>query len=391
MPIRIALIGPDGQAFALSANGETEQVLELKTASARFEFDNIPAAPTPSLLRGFSAPVRLTTDLGGSELAFLAAHDDDPVARWDSGQELAIRTLLASAARPAHPDAAKLIDLLTDATRTMLQDRGLDPGLGAVMLMLPDAAALAEYATPVDVAILTSVTNTIRETLAHRLRPVLLEVYNRTGPGNEDSESDLSAEAIGRRALHNAALRLLMAAPDAEIVALADRQFHAARGMTLRIGALAALADTDGPEREAALAAFYDRHKDNALTLDKWFSVQARADRPQTLGDVRRLMRHPDFTTGNPNRLRALISSFADGNFARFHDPAGEGYRLLADIVAHLDTTNPQVGARMLGPIRQWRRFAEPQRSRMEAVLKDLAGRVKSRDIFEVVNKSLAP
>ncbi len=101
-------------------------------------------------------------------------------------------------------------------------------------------------------------------------------------------------------------------------------------------------------------------------------------------------MRHPDFTTGNPNRLRALISAFADGNFTRFHDLEGNGYRLLADIVAHLDTTNPQVGARMLGPIRQWRRFAEPQRGLMEATLKDLALRVKSRDIFEVVSKSLA-
>jgi aminopeptidase N len=259
------------------------------------------------------------------------------------------------------------------------------------MLMLPDAAALAEYTSPVDVAALTATARTIRTTLAKRLRPVLLDVYGRTGPGNGDSESDLSAPAMGRRALHNAVLRLLMTVPDAETIALADRQFHAARGMTLRIGALAALADTDGPEREAALAAFYERHKDNALTVDKWFSVQARADRAQTLDDVRRLMRHPDFTTGNPNRLRALISGFADGNFARFHDPDGEGYRLLADIVAHLDATNPQVGARMLGPLRQWRRFAEPQRSRMEAVLKDLIDRVKSRDIFEVWSKSLAP
>jgi aminopeptidase N len=190
--------------------------------------------------------------------------------------------------------------------------------------------------------------------------------------------------------LHNAALRLLMTTPDDETVALAERQFHDAKGMTLRIGALAALADTDGPARETALAAFYQRHQGNALTVDKWFSVQARADRPQTLDDVRRLMRHPDFTTGNPNRLRALISAFADGNFTRFHDTAGDGYRLLADIVAHLDATNPQVGARMLGPLRQWRRFAEPQRGLMKTVLEDLNGRVKSRDIFEVVSRSLA-
>jgi aminopeptidase N len=391
IPVRVALIGPDGQPMALDASGATEKVLELKSSSARYDFDNIPAKPIPSLLRGFSAPVRLSTDLGGAELAFLAAHDSDPVARWDSGQELAMRTMLASAAHPPHGDAQKLLDLLADAIGTMLKDRTLDPGLGAAMLMLPDASALAEYSSPVDVATLTATAKTIRKALAERLRPILLEVYGRTGPGNEDSETDLSAQAMGRRALHNAVLRLMMAAPDGETVALADRQFHSARGMTLRIGALAALADTDGPERETALAAFYERHKDNALTVDKWFSVQARADRAQTLDDVRRLMRHPDFTTGNPNRLRALISGFADGNFARFHDRDGEGYRLLADIVAHLDATNPQVGARMLGPLRQWRRFAEPQRGQMETVLKELIGRVKSRDIFEVLSKSLAP
>jgi aminopeptidase N len=390
IPIRVALIGQDGTALALCGDGATETVLELKSASARFDFDNIPAKPTPSLLRGFSAPVRMATDLSGADLAFLTAHDDDPVARWDSGQELAVRCMLANAARPAKADAGALVDLLTDAIGTMLKDKALDPGLGAVMLMLPDASALAEYSSPVDVAALAETAKTVRTTLAERLRPTLLDIYGRTGPGNEDSESDLSAEAMGRRALHNAALRLLMAVPDAETVALADRQFHSARGMSLRIGALAALADTDRPEREAALAAFFERHKDNALTIDKWFSVQARADRPQTLDDVRRLMRHPDFTTGNPNRLRALISGFSDGNFTRFHDPAGEGYRLLADIVAHLDTTNPQVGARMLGPLRQWRRFANPQRDLMQAVLKDLITRVKSRDIFEVVSKSLA-
>jgi aminopeptidase N len=387
VPIRLALIGPDGKPQPLDDTGETEQVLELRGASARFDFDNIPAKPIPSLLRGFSAPVRLETDLGGPELAFLIAHDNDPVARWDAGQELGIRAMLAGGGQGAAPNADELADLLTEALDKMLRDPALDPGLGAVMLMLPDASGLAEYMTPVDVEALATTAKAIRVALAQRLRGPLLDIYARTGG---DAEDDLSARAMGNRALHNATLRLLMAAPDAETIALADRQFHGAKGMTLRIGALSALADTDGPERATALAAFYDRHRNNALALDKWFSVQARADRRQTLDDVRQLMRHPDFTTGNPNRLRALIGAFADGNFTRFHDPEGNGYRLLADIVTHLDTTNPQVGARMLGPIRQWRRFAEPQRGLMEAVLKDLESRVKSRDIFEVVSKSLA-
>jgi aminopeptidase N len=387
IPIRLSLIGADGKPLPLDPSGATERVLELKAPSARFDFDNIPAKPIPSLLRGFSAPVRLVTDLGGPELAFLIAHDDDPVARWDAGQELGIRAMLAGAGQGAAPDADRLADLLTEALGTMLENPALDSGLGAMMLMLPDAAGLAEYRTPVDVDALSTAARAIRTALAQRLRASLLAAYEATGGGAED---DLSAEAMGRRALHNATLRLLMTAPDAETIALADKQFRDAKGMTLRVGALSALADTDGPERASALAAFYERHKGNALAIDKWFSAQARADRPQTLEDVRILMRHPDFTTGNPNRLRSLIGAFADGNFTRFHDPAGNGYRLLADIVAHLDTTNPQVGARMLGPIRQWRRFADPQRGQMEAVLKDLAGKVKSRDIFEVVSKSLA-
>jgi aminopeptidase N len=390
MPIAIALIGADGKPAPLGPDGATECVLELREATAHFAFENIPAKPVPSLLRGFSAPVRLASDLDGAELAFLIAHDDDPVARWDAGQTLAVRAMLASAARPGDGESAALAGLLTDALGDMLGDETLDSGLGAAMLALPDAASLAEYAAPVDVAALAGAVRAIRAGIMQKLRGLLLDIYAKTGPGNGASEGDLSADAMGRRALHNAVLRLLMAAPDAELVELAARQFNAAQGMTLRIGALSALVDTDGPERDAALAAFYERHKGNALTVDKWFSVQARADRPQTLDDVRRLMRHPDFTTGNPNRLRALIGAFADGNFIRFHDASGEGYRLLADIVAHLDAANPQVGARMIGPLRQWRRFAEPQRALMQAALEDLAGRVKSRDIYEVVSKSLA-
>ncbi len=389
IPVGLALIGADGKPLPLGPDGATERVLELRDDSASFTFDNIPARPVPSLLRGFSAPARLSTDLDGAALAFLIAHDDDPVARWDAGQALAVRAMLMAAADPAHPDASALNGLLTDAIGAMLRDQAIDYGLAALMLMLPDAAGLAEYASPVDVGALAQTARATRRGLAVSLRDLLLEVYGRTGPGNQDSEADLSAGAMGRRALHNAALRLLMQTPDPEIVALADRQFHGARGMTLRLGALAALADTEAPEREAALSAFYERHKGNALTIDKWFSVQARADRPQTLDDVRRLMRHPDFTLGNPNRLRSLIGAFTDGNFTRFHDPAGDGYRLLSDIVAHLDRTNPQVGARLLGPLRQWRRFAEPQRSRMQAALDSLAGQVKSRDIYEVVSKSL--
>jgi aminopeptidase N len=385
IPVRMALIGPNGDAMALGPDGETERVLELSAASARFDFDDIGARPAPSLLRGFSAPVRLSTDLTGEDLAFLIAHDGDPVARWDAGQELAVRAMLAGAARPKHPDAARLADLLTGALGAMLDDPALDPGLAALMLTLPDAAALAEFASPVDVTALAAVVRSIRGGLATSLRPRLLAAYAGAAP----DEADLSAMAIGRRSLRNATLRLLMAAPDAQSIALADRQFRAAQGMTLRIGALAALADSAGPEREAALTAFHERHKDSALSIDKWFSVQARADRPGVLDDVRRLMSHPDFTLGNPNRLRSLISAFTDGNFPRFHDSAGEGYRLLADIVAHLDGANPQVGARMLGPLRQWRRFAEPQRGQMEAALKDLSRRVKSRDIYEVVSKSL--
>jgi aminopeptidase N len=376
IPVSVALIG---------AGEPAERLLELKTPSATFDFENVAAPPVPSLLRGFSAPVRLTADLDGAALAFLIAHDNDPVARWDCGQTLAIRAMLGKG-----DESTALTALLGDALDAMLTAPELDPGFGAVMLSLPDAAGLAEYVSSVDVAALTRAVKNLRVTLAKRLRPTLLDIYGRTGTSNAFAEDDLSATAMGRRALHNAALRMVMATPDAEIVALAERQFHEAKGMTLRIGALAALADTDGPGREVALAAFYDRHRGNALTIDKWFSVQARADRPETLNDVRRLMSHTDFTTGNPNRLRSLIGAFADGNFPRFHDPSGDGYRLLADIVAHLDATNPQVGARMLGPMRQWKRFAEPQRGLMEAALKDLAGRVKSRDIFEVVSKSLA-
>ena len=390
IPIAVALIGDDGKKLPLSPVGLTERLIELKDGSATFTFENIHNAPVPSLLRGFSAPVRLANNLKPADLAFLLAHDDDPVARWGAGQELAIRAMLAVAERRPLAEATELRGLLAEAIGAVLADTALDPGLAAATLGLPDAAGLAEHVAPVNVDALAEAARGVRLALAVGLRTSLLDVYARTAPGNLQTEGDLSAGAMGRRALHNAVLRLLTMRPDDEAVRLASRQFHNAEGMTLRFGALAALADTHRPEREAALDAFYRRHQGNALTIDKWFAVQARADRAETLDDVRRLMRHPDFTTGNPNRLRALVGAFADGNFIRFHDASGEGYRLLADIVAHLDSVNPQVGARLLTPMRQWRRFAEPRRGLMAAALEDLSRRVKSRDIYEVISKSLA-
>jgi aminopeptidase N len=385
IPVRTTLFGADGKRLALDAQGTTETVLTLDRDSARFVFENLPGRPVPSLLRGFSAPVRLDLDLDATSLAFLAGHDDDPFNRWDAAQQLALRALQARlAGREDDPHLAALLVAL----RRTLNDTEVDRGLAAAMLELPDEATLALEVERVDPRALVDAVDHLHATVSRELGDVLLQAYAASDT-NEPIVFD--APAIGRRALRVAALQVLMAVPDAQRTALAEAQAGHGRTMTERMGALRALVDAEAPAAAAALDAFYARHEGDALTIDKWFALQATARQPGALTRVRELLHHPDFTLGNPNRLRSLVGAYAASNFVGFHRTDGEGYRLLADIVLDLDGRNPQVASRLLGPLKQWRRFADPWRSAMQAQLVRIAQKPDlSRDVYEQVSKSLA-
>ncbi|NYZ14316.1 aminopeptidase N [Azospirillum sp. RWY-5-1] len=392
MPLVTGLLGPDGKDLPLRLAGEaapggTSRVLELRAAEQRFEFVDVPARPVPSLLRGFSAPVKLTADLTDADLTFLTANDSDPFNRWEAGQVLGVRILLGLVADIQSGRPLALPDGFVGAMGAVLGDAGHDPAFAAQALVLPGESYLGTQMAVIDPIAIHEAREFARRTLAERLRDRWLATH-RAHAGNEPFSVD--AAAIGRRSLKNLCLAYLMARPDPEAVGLAIGQFHGSRAMTDVIAALQLLAGSDAPEREDALAAFYDRWKDDRLVVDKWFNVQATSHRPDTLDRVRALLDHPAFEIRNPNKVYSLIGAFAGGNPVRFHATDGAGYAFLADQVLRIDPMNPQVASRLMGQFSRIRRYDATRQAQMRTQLERIvATPALSPDVFEVASKSL--
>lgn len=353
IPVATALFAPDGQLLA-------ERLLLLEQAEQRFVFEDIAAPPVVSLLRGFSAPV---TQAGRSQtrLRFLAAHDTDPVARWDALQAYVLGVL---GDRIARRDATGIDQGLAAAMRATLAAAADDPAYAAICLRLPDEDTLAEGTAPIDVETIFAVREGQRSALGTALHAEFAAThaqlsnatpYIADGPG------------IGRRALRNACLGYLAAA-GAEGMALAIQQATTADNLTDALVALSIVADSDTPQRPAALARFHAQWRDNALVLDRWFSIQAFSTRPDTLAVVRSLASHPDFDPRSPNRARALFEAFA-GNQLHFHNASGAGYQLIAEAIAQLDPINPTTAARLVDPLGAWRRHTPQRATAMRAAL----------------------
>lgn len=391
IPFAVGLVGPDGTDLPLRLAGETgagngTRVLELTEAEHTFMFEAVDAAPVPSLLRGYSAPVKLRYDYSDAELAFLMAHDTDEFNRWDAGQRLAERVITRLMGDYHDGRPLQLDDGLLAAYRKLLQDPGADRRLLAQALMLPSEAYLAEQSDAIDPEAIHNAREFLRHALAQELRPILLESYH----AHRDAAYRVSPEAIGRRRLKNVCLGYLMALHDEGIQALCMTQYREADNMTDAMAALAALAQVDIPGRIEALAHFHGRWRDDPLVMDKWLALQATSSLPGTLEEVKRLTRHPAFNLRNPNKVRALIGAFASGNPVRFHDPSGAGYLFVADRVLELDPLNPQVAARLLTPLTQWRRYESGRRALMAGELKRiLATPQLSKDVYEIVSKAL--
>ncbi len=359
------------------------ETLLLREAEQSFSFP-LPRAPAAvSLFRHFSAPVKLKGQ-SRERLAFLAAHDTDPFNRWDALQQYATAALLeAVAARQAGADFT-LDEGLRAAIAATLEEAAEDPAFAAETVSLPQESLLADEMEIADPDAIHAARAAARQALGQGLKAKFAEIYETFG---QHAPDDISAAAMGARALRNTALAYLTAAEGPERAAA---QFKAAGNMTDRLAALALLADFPGPAREEALAAFYEAWRRTPLVIDKWFSVQARSQAADTLARVQTLLRHEAFDLRNPNRVRALIGAFT-GNQAVFHDRTGAGYRLLADIVLRLDETNPQVGARLVTALGTWRRFDPARQSLMKAELERILARERlSPNVYEMAAKALA-
>ena len=392
-PLAIGLLDADGGELPTRLAGESEaragtRVLALSEERQIFRFVDLPAAPVPSLLRGFSAPVKLK-GVPLDRLKFLAVHDPEPFARWEAGQEVATRALLdrvealrgGRAAAPLDPD-------LVAATRRTLAEAARDPALAAEALALPSEAFLADQMAVVDVEAVHRARETARGEIGRALAAEFAAAYQGLA---DPGAYRIDGGSIGRRALRNASLAYVAAADPEKGAALAKAQFDAAANMTDVLAALAVLADLDRPERPAALARFFAAWAHDPLVVDKWFSLQARSSLPDTPARVQALTEHPAFERKNPNRVRALVGAFAQGNQVRFHDASGAGYVFLAGEVVAVDATNPTTAARLVQPLCAWRRHDPARQALMQRELERiLATPNLSKNTYEMASKSLA-
>jgi aminopeptidase N len=392
IPLKLGLLGNNGQELPLQLEDGTPVAAGLLEISAReqtFTFRDIPAPPTPSLLRDFSAPVRLSISLDPDQLEFLMQHDGDPFNRWQAAQLYAMRLLMAAARDSAKLDAVTGMEAaqLAQALTATASDADLRPAYRAEFLRLPSESDVArELARDVDPDRIRKAYEALRATIGSTSRSDLLEVYEwaaETGPYSPDAES------MGKRALRCAALDLLAATDEPDEIERTLRHYRSATNMTDSVMALSILSHTASPAREEALDDFYRRWQDEPLVVDKWFAVQARAARPDSVETVRSLLSHPKFTLKNPNRVRALIGSFVHANPTGFNRPDGAGFQFLAETALQIDAFNPHMAARLLGAFESWRTLEPRRQVRAKAALERLAAGKISTDSYEIVAKTL--
>ncbi|RDI58756.1 aminopeptidase N [Microvirga subterranea] len=388
IPVALGLVSRDGEPLQAASDRVSPQgVFLLDKAADSLAFTGVTSQPVPSLFREFSAPVRTSLDLSNEELLVLLRHDSDAFNRWQATQTVAMRLLVAQAKGDAVADS-DLADLASALCAFMEADALDDPAFAALVLALPSEADIAqEIGRDIDPdaihharkAMRRRIGQACRETL-HRFRDSLAE----RGPYSPDAAS------AGRRALRNASLDLLAAADAALGEQLAVEQVDDAGNMTDRLAALGVLMTLPGDAREAALARFEERYRDEPLVLDKWFTLQAAIPEDGTLERVRRLMEHQAFAIGNPNRVRALVGSFAMLNQVRFNAKDGSGYDFLADIVLQVDELNPQLAARLLTSFSSWRMMEKTRQTHAKNALQRIAGKPNlSRDVGDIAARSL--
>jgi aminopeptidase N len=391
IPVQLGLVGDDGKDLPLmpatgrnGANG----LIELTKRTETFRFRDVPSRPVPSLLRGFSAPVNLTIGLSDADLQFLMARDSDLYNRWQAAQDYATRVLVAAVKDiRAGKRAAKPADFVA-ALGVTVADESLDPGYRAQFMFLPSESDLARViGRDVDPLAIHEARRELRKAIGTALYEPLVGVYRRYETKGPYSPAP---EPAGRRALRNAALGYLTCRGKAEDVARVAAHFAQARNATDEVGALGMLSELRSPERAKAFDRFYERWKGDHLVIDNWFAYQAASPLPSALGTVTKLTRHPLFSIKNPNKVRALLGTFAMGNPLNFNRPDGKGYDFLAERVLEIDAFNPQVAARLLSAFRSWKAL-EPERRRMakKTLQRVSAAKPLSPDVLEIVGKML--
>ena len=400
VPLRLGLLGSDGKDLPLrllvddASTSETDRVLSVTQEEQQFVFEGLESEPIPSLLRGFSAPVRLLYDYSRADLLFLMVNDSDGFNRWNASQLLTIGLIeelqsdLAAGRDLALPQS--LVDAYAGVLDSMLSDPSVDKAMVAQLLSLPTVGFLIERAEVADVESIHLVREFLLNGLAARFYSSFLDVYTNN---TVNAEYAADAESIARRSLRNLALSYLIRSDMDEAVTLAQHQFVQASNMTDQLSGLRCLVNNGARVavelKRDALASFYKQWSHEPLVVDQWFVVQAVCQLPGSLAQVKQLLEHADFDIRNPNKVRSLIGAFCGQNHVGFHDASGEGYEFLADQVLVLDKLNPQIASRLLMPLTRWKKFSAKRQGLMQAqLLRIKAQEELSKDLFEIVEKS---
>jgi aminopeptidase N len=396
VPLAIGLLTPEGADMPLRLEGEAQangstRVLELTEATQTFRFLDVPVEPMPSLARDFSAPVIVECRYDDRELAFLAAHDSDGFNRWEAGQRLAVARLISVTDAFETAQAPQLDEVLFQVFERTLQDGSLAPAFKEQALHLPAESFLAEQRAMVDPEAIRAAREFVRQAIGQRLRASLYHAYetHRTpGPYSPDAAS------AGKRGLRNLALAYLVDSGNADSLDLARRQLEHADNMTDLQAALCAIVNSNAPFKVETLLRLAREWAHEPLLMNKWFNLQATAiglpGEPPVLARVRMLLRHPAYSTANPNNVYALVLGFCNNNPAEFHRADGSGYAFWLEQVQQLDRINPTVAARVARSLDRWRKFTPNRQRRMREALAELArAPTLSRDVREIVTKSL--
>ena len=379
IPVAVGLLDAQGNET------HPTQILEMTAREQSFTFDNVETRPIPSILRSFSAPVKLSTDLSDDDLRLLQLHDTDGFNKWEAGQTLALRAI-ESVMADSDADVAEFIDDFGIMIEQGLAGEG-DKALLARALTLPAISVISQAQAEIDPAEIDKARTQILKAIKREHKSALEKLYKANGNTGEFS---ITPEAMGRRALQNIVLELLTVTNGTGCATRAKAHYDNADNMTDRIAALASLTDSIKPERDAVFADFYQRYKDYPLVVDKWFTMQVMANRETIFDDFAMLRNHTEFNIKNPNRVRSLYSVFAINNPVKFHDPSGKGYAILRDAIIELNAFNPQIASRMVTPLREWKRYTPLLQLHMKDALQAILDTPNlSNDVFELVSKCL--
>lgn len=380
IPVSIGLVGDNGEDIK-----ETETFM-LTEKEQSFEISDVSQHPTPSVLRGFSAPVKLKTDLSKDDLAFLMVHDSDGFNKWEAGQNYFLHNINQMIDNKQDQPSSEFL-----SNYDALLDRALNPqsdkALMARALSLPDIPLIAQTRDVVDPQDIWEARNAALNTIVDNFADKLEDIYNANRTGDDFS---VTAQAMGQRVLQNTVMLIRANKLTDEDASRAEEHYNSANNMTDRMAALFLACALNGETHNKILSDFYTRYKDYALVIDKWFGAQAQIPLPKTIDTVKALRQHADFNITNPNRVRSLFAAFAMNNPVRFHAADGSGYAFLRDAIIELNTINPQIAARLLTPLREWKRYTNDRQEMMKSTLSDIL-EIKdiAPDVFEIASKSL--